>query len=89
MMEQLETHWTPAQNPLQNVSGKKTKLCALHQVSLVLKIPLILSLTAPFLTNHTIFWGLSYLGGLSQITLALRVGRWSEKRVVYFIKSAN
>jgi hypothetical protein len=43
MMEQLETHWTPAQNPLQHVSGKKTKLLvfpALHQVSLVLKIPL-------------------------------------------------
>ena len=27
--------------------------------------------------------------GLSQITFALRVGRWSEKRVVYYIKSAN
>ena len=27
--------------------------------------------------------------GLSQITFALRVGRWSEKRVVYHIKSAN
>ena len=29
------------------------------------------------------------LRGLSQITFALRVGRWSEKRVVYYIKSAN
>ena len=27
--------------------------------------------------------------GLSQITFAPRVGRWSEKRVVYYIKSAN
>ena len=27
--------------------------------------------------------------GLSQITFAIRVGRWSEKRVVYYIKSAN
>ena len=27
--------------------------------------------------------------GLLQITFALRVGRWSEKRVVYYIKSAN
>ena len=27
--------------------------------------------------------------GLSQITFALRVGRWSENRVVYYIKSAN
>jgi len=27
--------------------------------------------------------------GLSQITFALMVGRWSEKRVVYYIKSAN
>ena len=27
--------------------------------------------------------------GLSQIMFALRVGRWSEKRVVYYIKSAN
>ena len=26
---------------------------------------------------------------LSQITFALGVGRWSEKRVVYYIKSAN
>ena len=26
---------------------------------------------------------------LSQITFALKVGRWSEKRVVYYIKSAN
>ena len=30
-----------------------------------------------------------WIRGLSQITFALRVGRWSEKRVVYFIKSAN
>ena len=30
-----------------------------------------------------------YFRGLSQITFALRVGRWSEKRVVYYIKSAN
>ena len=29
------------------------------------------------------------LRGLSQITFALRVGRWSEKHVVYYIKSAN
>ena len=29
------------------------------------------------------------LRGLSQITFALRVGRWSENRVVYYIKSAN
>ena len=29
------------------------------------------------------------LRGLSQITFALRVGRWSEKCVVYYIKSAN
>ena len=29
------------------------------------------------------------LRGLSQITFALRVGRWSEKRVVCYIKSAN
>ena len=29
------------------------------------------------------------LRGLSQITFALRVVRWSEKRVVYYIKSAN
>ena len=29
------------------------------------------------------------LRGLSQITFALRVGRWLEKRVVYYIKSAN
>ena len=29
------------------------------------------------------------LRGLSQITFALRVGRWSEKSVVYYIKSAN
>ena len=27
--------------------------------------------------------------GLSQITFAPRVGRWSEKHVVYYIKSAN
>ena len=27
--------------------------------------------------------------GLSKITFALRVGRWSEKQVVYYIKSAN
>ena len=27
--------------------------------------------------------------GLSQITFALRVGRWSENHVVYYIKSAN
>ena len=31
----------------------------------------------------------TYIRGLSQITFALRVGRWSEKRVVYYIKSAN
>ena len=31
----------------------------------------------------------SSVRGLSQITFALRVGRWSEKRVVYYIKSAN
>ena len=35
--------------------------------------------------NDVIF----YVRGLSQITFALRVGRWSEKRVVYYIKSAN
>ena len=29
------------------------------------------------------------LRGLSQITFALRVGRWSEKRVVYYIKTAK
>ena len=29
------------------------------------------------------------IGGISQIMFALRVGRWSEKRVVYYIKSAN
>ena len=29
------------------------------------------------------------LRGLSQITFALGVGRWSEKRIVYYIKSAN
>ena len=29
------------------------------------------------------------LRDLSQITFALRVGRWSEKRIVYYIKSAN
>ena len=29
------------------------------------------------------------LRGLSQITFALRVGRWSGKDVVYYIKSAN
>ena len=28
MMEQLETHWTAAQNLLQHVSGKKDKLLA-------------------------------------------------------------
>ena len=32
---------------------------------------------------------LIFLKGLSQITFALRVGRWSEKHVVYYIKSAN
>ena len=44
--------------------AKNTKILVfpgLHQVSLVLEIPLILSLTAPSLTNHTMFWDLSYL----------------------------
>ena len=27
--------------------------------------------------------------GLSQVTFALRVGRWSEKRIVCYIKRAN
>ena len=39
------------------------------------------------LTNGDKIVGL--LRDLSQITFALRVGRWSEKRVVYYIKSAN
>ena len=44
--------------------------------------------------NREECWGKSeklrkYLRGLSQITFALGVGRWSEKRVVYYIKSAN
>ena len=32
---------------------------------------------------------LKIVRGLSQITFALGVGRWSEKRVVCYIKSAN
>ena len=37
----------------------------------------------------TFFGPCPFLRGLSQITFALRVGRWSEKLVVYYIKSAN
>ena len=40
--------------------------------------------------SHMPFECIHYsLRGLSQITFTFRVGRWSEKRVVYYIKSAN
>ena len=41
------------------------------------------------ITNDTNFTSSHGLRSLSQIMFALMVGRWSEKCVVYYIKSAN
>ena len=52
------------------------------------KVSTILLLTFLLSSSKATFY-VSWFRGLSQITFALRVGRCSEKCVVYYIKSAN
>ena len=44
---------------------------------------------SPWASYKSFIYTIYTVGDLSQIMFALRVGRWSEKRVVYYIKSAN
>ena len=50
---------------------------------------MVSSVSKPCSVFLRIVYVISQVRGLSQIMFALRVGRWSEKRVVHYIKSSK